>query len=93
MEQRFSIGDRVKVRVATDVIPEDEVNCGVGVVYGAILQFPSSPEHHKMRYKILLDAPYGKVIYKRVHIEFTEGFNVDETKQSIELVELKEDTP
>ena len=90
MEQRFSIGDRVKVRVATDVIPESEVNCGVGRVYGVSLLFPTSPKFYKMRYKILLDAPYGKVIFKHTHIELEEGYNIDETKQSIELITLKE---
>lgn len=86
MRQRFYIGDRVKVRIATDVIPEEEINCDVGMVYGINLIHPSAPELHRIVYKILLDAPYGKVIYKKIHVQYDEGFNILQANQRIELI-------
>ena len=87
MKQRFYIGDRVKVRIATDVIPEEEINCDTGMVYEIRLYHPSAPELHRISYKILLDAPYGKVIFKKIHVGYDEGFNIKQDNQSMELVE------
>jgi hypothetical protein len=57
-EVRYQVGERVKVRVAPDLIPEEEIECGTGVVRKIYTKFMLTPKMRRFVYEVWLDGPY-----------------------------------
>lgn len=77
----FNVGDRVRVRIAKDVIKEVDIECDVGIVINVKLYFPATPLA-RLEYTVRLDRPYCSFIGTRVKV--STGHNIDETKNTIE---------
>lgn len=84
MKPRFNVGDRVRVRVAKDVIPESEIVCDVGVVVRVTLQYPGT-KMERIIYAVRLDGIYTHLIESLgFKVNVGEGWNMAANQQSIE---------
>ena len=57
-EVLFHVGERVKVRIAPDIIPAHEIGCATGVVRNIYTKFMLTPKMRKFTYEVWLDGPY-----------------------------------
>lgn len=74
MRQRFNVKDRVRVRIAKDVIKKKEILCDVGFIKNIELRFGNT-ELEIIIYTIQLDDKYCSFIGRTVTV--AEGFNID----------------
>ena len=81
MKPRFNVGQRVKIRIAKDVIKEKTIICDVGFVKNVELRFGNT-ELEMIIYTIKLDDKYCNSIGRIVTV--AEGFNVNTELCSIE---------
>ena len=81
MKPRFNVGNRVRVRIAKDVIKEKEILCDVGFVKNVELRFGNT-ELEMIIYTVKLDAEYCALVGRIVTV--AEGFNINAKLCSIE---------
>ncbi len=81
MTPKFNVGERVKVRIAKDIIKEKDILCDVGFVKNVELRFGNT-ELEMIIYTIRLDEDYCGFIGRTVTV--AEGFNINAKLCSIE---------
>ena len=54
----FQIGERVRIVIAPDVIPADEVKCNTGIVQKIYTKFMLTPDMRKFVFTVWLDGEY-----------------------------------
>ncbi len=54
----FRVGQRVRVSIAPDVIPADEVGCNTGIVQNIKTRFLLTPKMRRFSYTVWLDGKY-----------------------------------
>lgn len=81
MRPRFNVGDRVRVRIAKDVIKEKDILCDVGYVQNVAVRFKGT-KFEKIIYTVRLDGVYCGFI--GVFVTVSEGFNVNSKLYSLE---------
>lgn len=87
IKPRFNVGDRVRVRIAKDVIPESKIVCDVGTVEKVQMQFLRTPAMQRIIYSVRLDDVYAKQKYLSAIgplVTVGEGYNMASELQSIE---------
>lgn len=77
-EVRFQVGERVRVRLAPDLIPEEEIECGTGVIRKILTKFMLTPKMRRLVYEVWLDGPYHR---------FVSGVAVIVNREQLEKVE------
>ena len=86
MKPRFNVGDRVKIRIAKDVIPESEIKNDTGYVKGVDLFFYGT-ERERIVYWVCLDGIYTERKYIGEIgplVSVGEGWNIAQELCSIE---------
>ena len=84
LKPRFTVGDRVKVRVAKDVIKENDIICDIGFVRRVDVYFNNTPLRKRITYTVRLDGTYCRNIPSiGVEVQVSEGFNVNRRLCSI----------
>ena len=86
MRPRFNVGDRVKVRIAKDVIKESEIICDEGYVMKVEQGFRGM-KFERITYTVRLDRIYAERKFINAVgpiVTVSEGFNINTKLCSIE---------
>ncbi len=88
MIPRFNVGNRVRVRVAKDIIKKKHIICDVGYVKKVTLSFIGS-KFEKITYEVCLDGNYcSNIPTIGREVQVSEGFNVDTSLCSIDAEKI-----
>ncbi len=70
MEQKHFLGNRVQIRIGTDVIPEKDIECDVGVILAAfyVHYWHVDTKYHRIEYTVVLDRNYWGSMGRKLRV-------------------------